>query len=137
MQYLTGRYFRSKASPTLGAALNAGFGKNYIGEPTDLKDELFGKLGPLGQNDPIFGGGLFSPLSVENFTEAAQAEGLPGFIKMTPEFFGIGTARYGKPEEFDKKIDKERNSNRSPEEIKRRIDAWRSLKKRAEKFEKK
>jgi hypothetical protein len=126
MVYVTERYLRSKASPTAGASWNAITGTNYIGEPTSLKEEAVG---------------LLVPISIENFTEAARAEGLPGFAKMTPEFFGISTTRYAEQKELQAQIAKERakltDSSTPAEKIEvvRRIKAWQKLIDRAQRFD--
>jgi hypothetical protein len=133
MKYLTGRYLRSKLSPTAGAVVNTAYGKNFIGEPTSIytNPETWGQ--ELGS--------LFNPISVENFSEAARAEGLPGFVKMAPEFFGIGVTRYSDVDEvhaaMQKDIDARKNAKtpREKKELTRRIDAWAKLRDRALRIE--
>jgi hypothetical protein len=122
MEYLTKRYLRSKLSPTAGAVVNSFVKEDYIGEPTNWKDEAKG---------------LFNPLSVENFSEAANAEGLPGILKTTPEFFGIGVTRYATPAEYWAKAKAETvklnnaKSRAEKDEHRRRIQAYTKLAQRA------
>jgi hypothetical protein len=126
MQYLTGRYLRAKLAPGTGAIVNAATGTNYIGEPTSAKEEA---------------ALLFQPLSVENFTEAARAEGWPGIGKMMPELFGISVTRYAKPDEIRKKLEAEQQKAQqatTPAEKKeagRRIKAWQSQLDKAIKYQ--
>ncbi len=115
MTYMTSRYVRSKLSPVPSAAYSAAAGKDFIGEPTSLTEES--------QK-------LIVPISVDNFFDAANAEGLPGILKTVPEFFGIGSSRYRGVEELRGLLDKERSKltdSSTPaerKEIQRRIKIW-------------
>jgi hypothetical protein len=124
MQYLTGRYLRAKLAPIPGAVVNTVDKKNYIGEPTSAKEEAMG---------------IFTPIMADNFKDAVKADGIDGAVKMLPEFFGISTTRYSKPDEYQTKIQEERakpaNTPAEREERQRRIKLWQSLKDRAAKYQ--
>lgn len=141
---LTIKYGRSKLSPVAGSTWNALSGKNFIGEPTSWKEEVLGRDGLLTDLglpvDPLFGGGFTSPMQLNNFYEAAKADGTLGLIKILPEFVGYGATRFKSADEYKQEIEKEKaklkpNSTREErKEIRRRIKAWQSLIKRSRKY---
>lgn len=128
MQYLSGRYVRSKLAPVPAGIFNSIDKKNFIGEPTDWKSELIS---------------LPVPLQWNSFYEAAKADGTLGLIKSMPEFFGIGTTRYKQPDEIKEEIEKEKSkikpdmSKEDRKEVQRRLTLWNKLLKKAEKSSKK
>jgi hypothetical protein len=138
--YISGKYLRSKLSPAPAAAWNTISGSNFIGEPTSLKEEVLGKDGLIPGYDPIFGGGLLSPMQMNNFYEAAKADGTLGLIKVLPEFVGFGTTRYKSKQELERELEKERQTpTKTKEEEKekeRRIKLWEKLIERSEKYAK-
>jgi hypothetical protein len=118
MTALTESYLRSKLAPVPAAAVNAFSGSNVIGEPTSAKEEALN---------------LLSPIMLDNFREASKAEGLPGIIKTSPEFFGISVTRFKGVEELRDKISEEQKTLQSAkteeerQEASRRIKAWQKL----------
>jgi len=143
MMYQTERYVRGKLAPVPGSAWNALEGKNFIGEPTSLKEEILGKDGLLtdwgAPVDPLFGGGMTSPMQLNNFYDAAKADGSLGLILMMPEFFGFGTTRFKQRAELIQERDKEREklktatTKEDKQEVLRRIKLWNNLVKKAKK----
>ncbi len=124
MKTLTEGYLRGRLAPIPGAVVNAATGSNIIGEPTSTKEELQS---------------LFTPIMMDNFRDAGNAEGLPGIVKMAPEFFGISVSRFKGVNELWAKIADEQvkyDAAKTPaerKEIARRIKAWRKLIERDEK----
>lgn len=139
-KYQTERYVRGKLSPVAGATWNVAEGKNFIGEPTSLKEEVLGKDGLIPGVDPFFGGGLTSPIQLNNFYDAAKADGSLGLIMMLPEFVGFGTTRYKTRVELVKERDAEQAKMSSAKtvtdrkEVKRRVDLWNNLIRRYDKY---
>lgn len=127
MQYLTGRYMRSKLAPIPAAGYNAYTGENYLGEPTGVADETKA---------------LFTPIMADNYRDAFKADGAAGLIKMTPEFFGISTSRHREADEIKTEIQKAQqvlDNAKTPAEqteAKRRLKAWRKQLARAVKYDK-
>jgi hypothetical protein len=118
MIYLTQRYLRAKLAPIPSAGVNARLGSDYIGQPTSVKEEA---------------AGLLKPIMLDNFIDAAKADGTLGILKTSPEFFGLSTTRYGKPEEYDKKIEEERQS--PTEDTERRVGLWQKMRTKSAKFQ--
>lgn len=128
MWYLATRYGRSKLAPVPAAVVNSLTGTNFIGEPTDWKQEAKS---------------LPSPIALESFYEAARSDGGLGIIKTIPDFFGIGTTRYKTQADLKKNVDAERarlsttKDKLEREKILRRIKAWNKLLSNTRKNEKK
>jgi hypothetical protein len=126
MEYLTTRYIRSSLAPVPGAAVNSIEGKDYIGQPTDWKQE---------------GIGLFRPIMADNFVDAAKADGAAGLAKMAPEFFGVSVTRMSSQKEIATKRDEEIANGRSltgsaKAESDRKVKVWNALIARNAKYQK-
>jgi hypothetical protein len=88
---VTERYIRSKLSPAFGTAYDVMEGKSYIGEPVTA----FGTADKHYLNGAVTSN--FVPMSLPDFLEAAEHEGVPASVAvMAANFWGL-SANYQPP----------------------------------------
>jgi predicted nucleotidyltransferase/GGDEF domain-containing protein len=111
---LTLSYGRSKLAPIPSSIVSGFQGEDFVGEPTGYVDELKK---------------MYTPITIENISDAAKAEGVAGMLKSAPEVFGLGVSRYRTVDEIQKLMQVERDRyNAAPPGSRAKTEAMRRLK---------